>query len=114
MPLSSNKILGIKRPLVVAGIAVLAIIVVAVVWVRRTSASTQFFTEPVQRGPIHNVVNATGAVQASLTVQVGSQVSGQIQAIYADYNSVVKRGQLLAKLDPRNFEAQVAQAKANL
>ncbi len=75
---------------------------------------SQYFTEPVERGSIQQVVNATGNVQAFVTVQVGSQVSGQIQALYADYNSVVKRGQLLAKLDPRNFEADVANFKANL
>ncbi|MBI1955390.1 MAG: HlyD family secretion protein [Acidobacteria bacterium] len=80
----------------------------------RREAATEFFTEAVQRGPIRNVVNATGTVQALLTVQVGSQISGQVQALYADYNSVVKRGQLLAKIDPRTFQAQLEQARANL
>src|SRR5919198_1370966 len=50
--------------------------------------------------------------QKSSPVQVGSQVSGQVEELYADYNSVVKRGQLLAKLDPRNFQAQVENARA--
>jgi HlyD family secretion protein len=59
-------------------------------------------------------VNATGVVQTALTVQVGSQVSGQVQELYADFNSVVKRGQLLAKLDTRNLESQVANARASV
>jgi len=76
--------------------------------------SVSYFTEPVERGSLAKVVNATGTVQPVVTVQVGSQVSGQIQAIYADYNSIVKRGELLAKIDPRNFQAQVADAEASL
>jgi HlyD family secretion protein len=80
----------------------------------RKAAGSQYFTEPVERGSIRTLVNATGNVQAVVTVQVGSQVSGQIQALYADYNSVVKRGQLLAKIDPRNFLAEVENSKANL
>ncbi len=108
------KTLGKRGKLAAIAAVVLAIVVtIAAIFARRTAAANEFFTEPIQRGPIRNVVNATGSVQAVLTVQVGSQVSGQIQALYADFNSVVKRGQLLAKIDPRNFEAQVAQAKAN-
>src|SRR5204862_4411813 len=59
-------------------------------------------------------VNATGAVQTVVTVQVGSQISGQILELYADYNSMVKRGQLLAKIDPRNFQAQLENAQASV
>jgi HlyD family secretion protein len=59
-------------------------------------------------------VNATGVVQTVVTVQVGSQVSGQVEELYADFNSVVKRGQLLAKLDPRNFQAQAENAQASV
>lgn len=80
----------------------------------RHKESISYFTESVERGNIKTVVNATGTLQPVVTVQVGSQVSGQIEAIYADYNSIVKRGQLLAKIDPRNFQAQVEDAEANL
>lgn len=76
--------------------------------------SVAYYTEPVERGSVIKVVNATGTVQPVVTVQVGSQVSGQIQALYADFNSIVKRGELLAKIDPRNFQAQVADAQASL
>lgn len=109
------KILGKNVPLwAIAAVVVVLVVGISAIFVHRTAAANEFFTEPIQRGAIRNIVNATGTVQAVLTVQVGSQVSGQIQALYADYNSVVKHGQLLAKIDPRNFEAQVAQAKANL
>ena len=74
--------------------------------VRKERASAgEFFTAPVDMGSLRTSVNATGAVQTVVTVQVGSQISGQILELYADYNSMVKRGQLLAKIDPRNFQA---------
>src|SRR5690606_4049500 len=57
---------------------------------------------------------ATGVIQPVVTVEVGSQVSGQIQALYADYNSMVRAGQLLARLDPRDIEAQVENSRASL
>jgi HlyD family secretion protein len=68
----------------------------------------------VDRGGIILQVAATGTLQAVTTVQVGTQVSGTIAELYADFNSEVKKGQLLAKLDPALFEAQVQQAEANV
>ena len=114
MPFPMKKTFATRRSrLLAVGILLAAGVAVSVAIMRR-KAATEFFTEAIQRGPIKNVVNATGTVQALLTVQVGSQISGQIQALYADYNSVVKRGQLLAKIDPRTFQAQLEQAQANL
>jgi HlyD family secretion protein len=69
---------------------------------------------PVTRGPIVDTVGATGTLQAVTTVQVGSQVSGSIQSLGADFNSIVKKGQVIARLDPSLIEAQVQQARANL
>ncbi len=74
----------------------------------------QLETARVERGRIEAKVTATGTLSALVTVQVGSQVSGRIQALYADFNSVVKKGELVAKIDPQLFQASVAQAKANL
>src|SRR3989442_128460 len=83
--------------------------------VRKERASAgEFFTAPVDMGSLRTSVNATGAVQTVVTVQVGSQISGQILELYADFNSVVKRGQLLAKIDPRNFQAQTENAQASV
>ena len=81
---------------------------------RQRTPSSQYFTSQVDTGPLRNVVNATGVVQTVVTVQVGSQVSGQVEELYADFNSVVRRGQLLAKIDPRNFQAQVENADASV
>ncbi len=68
----------------------------------------------VDKGNITMTVTATGSVSAVTTVQVGSQVSGIISKLYADFNSHVKKGQLLAELDPTPFEAQVEQQRASV
>jgi HlyD family secretion protein len=73
----------------------------------------QFDTAKVEKGKIVAKVTATGTLSAIVTVQVGSQVSGRIAALYADFNSPVKKGQLVAKIDPALFQAAVDQAKAN-
>ena len=74
----------------------------------------QYKTEKVDRGNISMTVTATGTVSAVTTVQVGSQVSGVIARLYADFNSRVQKGQLLAELDPTPFQAQVEQRRADL
>ena len=71
-------------------------------------------TDPVTRGDIQQAVTATGTVNAVTTVQVGTQVSGTIKNLYVDFNSRVKKGQLIARIDPTMFEAQVAQARATV
>jgi HlyD family secretion protein len=68
----------------------------------------------VERGPLTATVSATGNLNAVITVQVGSQVSGQIRQLFVDFNSPVKKGQLIARIDPDSFEAKVNQAKAEL
>jgi HlyD family secretion protein len=108
-----------KRPArtrrLVAGAVVLAIAVGAVVtWrVTRAPAPVKYETATVDRGRIVAQVTATGTLSAIVTVQVGSQVSGRIAQLYADYNSPVKKGQLIAKIDPELFRAALDQAKAN-
>jgi HlyD family secretion protein len=78
------------------------------------SEEVQYFASEVTRGAIQNTVTATGHVEAVVNVQVGSQVTGQIQSLYADFNSLVTEGQLLARLDPRNLETQFENTRANL
>jgi HlyD family secretion protein len=80
---------------------------------QQTSAA-QYLTAKVERGNLRNTVTATGTLQAVTTVQVGSQASGTISALFADFNSKVKKGQVIAQLDPSTTRAQVDQAKANL
>jgi HlyD family secretion protein len=71
-------------------------------------------TAQIERRDISSYVTAIGTVSAVTTVDVGTQVSGTIKEIYVDYNSTVKKGQMIALIDPTTFEAQVEQAKANL
>src|SRR5919198_1108560 len=71
-------------------------------------------TATVTRGDIVDTVGATGTLQAVTTVQVGSQVSGNISWLGADFNSIVRKGQQIARLDPSLFQTQVEQARANL
>ena len=74
----------------------------------------KYRSEKVVRGDIVATVTATGTVNAVTTVLVGTQVSGTIKDIHVDFNSPVKKGQLIAMIEPAIFEAQVEQAKANL
>src|SRR4249920_1737917 len=106
-----HKFLKIGFPII---ILILVLGVLGVVNRRRANAEVNYFTSAAIRGPLKRVVNATGVVQTVLTVPVGSQVSGQVLELYADFNSVVKRGQLLAKLDPRNLESQVTNSRASV
>jgi HlyD family secretion protein len=81
---------------------------------QRGSKNVQYRTEKVDRGDITMTVTATGTLSAVITVAVGSQVSGVINKLYVDFNSPVKKGQLLAEIDPTPFQAQVDQQRANL
>jgi HlyD family secretion protein len=80
----------------------------------RGKKDEKYKTEPVTRGAVTMTVTATGTLSAVTTVQVGSQVSGVIARLYADFNSHVKKGQLLAELDPTPFQAQVEQRQADV
>src|SRR2546428_1430922 len=81
-------------------------------WTRRSADGPEYVTAPVDRGPITATVAATGTVNPVTTVQVGTYVSGPIQAIYADFNTPVRRGQLLGRIDPRPFQVKVDDATA--
>src|SRR5579864_6100910 len=74
----------------------------------------EYTTARIERGDVESVVSATGNCNAVVTVQVGSQVSGNILELHADFNTKVKKGQLVAVIDPAPFQAKVDQAKANL
>jgi HlyD family secretion protein len=82
--------------------------------VRGRGDAPRFATAAVDRGDVVEVVGATGTLEAVTTVQLGSQVSGTIQKLYADFNSTVRKGQVVARLDPSLFEARLGQARANL
>ena len=97
---------------VLAGVLIAALCL-AYSWSRRP-AQAHFATATVTRGSIVQAVAATGTVNPVTTVQVGTYVSGPIIAIYVDFNSQVNAGELMAKIDPRPFAAQVALAQAAL
>jgi HlyD family secretion protein len=83
-------------------------------YVRRGNTELQINTAPVTRGDIVDSVGATGTLQAVTTVMVGSQLSGNISWLGADFNSIVRKGQVIARVEPSVFEAQLQQARANL
>ncbi|HVO13351.1 MAG TPA: efflux RND transporter periplasmic adaptor subunit [Vicinamibacteria bacterium] len=83
-------------------------------YVRSRRENTRYATVPVDRGDIVDVVGATGLLQAVVTVQVGSQVSGTIAELNADFNSRVKKNQVVARLEQSLFVARLNQAKANV
>ena len=108
------KVLGNKK-VAIAGVAAVAVVAVAALYFWGTGTSApQYMSARVERGNLRNTVTATGALQAVTTVQVGSQASGTISALYADFNSIVKKGQVVAQLDPSVAKAQVDQSRANL
>src|SRR5947208_13487227 len=78
------------------------------------SNAAQFQTATVTRGPITQTVTATGTLNPVVNVQVGSQVSGNIQKLFVDFNSNVKAGDTVAQIDPATFQATVTQAEGDL
>jgi HlyD family secretion protein len=81
---------------------------------RQSAPEPTIMTAVVSRGDIAETVGATGTLQAVTTVQVGTQVSGIVQDLYADFNTLVKKGQVIARLDPSVIQTQIEQARANL
>ncbi len=103
-----------KLLLVVTALAVIAAGVGAYYRYRKAGPEPTVATAAVTQGDIVDTVGATGTVQAVTTVQVGTQVSGTIQELHADFNSLVRKGQVIARLDPSLFQTQIEQAQANL
>ncbi len=94
--------------------AVLAVIAIFATFGFNSKSQDQHFTAKVERGDIHDVVEATGTINAVITVQVGSQVSGVITKLNVDFNSRVRKGDVIALIDPALFEGAVLQASADL
>jgi HlyD family secretion protein len=105
-----------KRKLTVVLAVVAAVTAGAAAYYRGSDAADApaLTTATVTRGSVVETVEATGTLEAVTTVDVGTQVSGTIKALYADYNSQVRKGQVIAQLDPSLFETQVEQARATV
>jgi HlyD family secretion protein len=95
----------------VAGVSLILLFVVRK-WGQTNAAKYQ--TTTVVRGPLTQAVTATGTLNPMVSVQVGSQVSGNVQKLFADFNSDVKAGELVAQIDPALFQATVTQAEGDL
>ena len=115
MPVPPSPRTGPRLPWLI-GIAILLALIGGGAWYWWTAGNppVHYNTALVDRGPITAIVTATGTVNPVVSVQVGSQVSGKITQLMADFNSVVTKGQVLATIDQRPFQARVSQARASL
>ena len=112
---SSTKRLKLPNPMVILGIVVALVVVgVGVRACMPKKAADPYRFGSVTRGDLTRSVSASGTLQALVTVQVGSQVSGLVKEVLVDFNSNVDAGQVLAIIDPQTFEQQVGQANADL
>src|SRR5213082_4323774 len=102
-----------RRNVIVAAVITLLLAFFVLARCGKSSASA-FQTATVTRGPVTQAVTATGTLNPVVSVQVGSQVSGNIQKLFADFNSPVKAGQTVAQIDPVLFQATVTQAEGDL
>ncbi|MCJ7509072.1 MAG: efflux RND transporter periplasmic adaptor subunit, partial [candidate division Zixibacteria bacterium] len=100
--------------IIIVAVLVLTLLLFFILKGKSKKSEAKYITTEVHKGDISIMVTATGALEAVKTVQVGSQVSGTISALYADFNDLVKKGQIVAQLDPTFLKAQVAQAQADL
>src|SRR6058998_3976436 len=102
----------------IVSVVIVAALVGAGVWAylytQSGGSAPKYRLARVERGPLTAAVSATGTLNAVVIVQVGSQVSGQIKALNVDFNSIVKKNQVIARIDPDIFEAKVQQAQADL
>jgi HlyD family secretion protein len=112
MPLSDSYRKHRKAYLISA--AVLILIIGYGYYAKTKTSDPKYTTSVVRRGDLTSAVQATGTINALTTVPVGSYVSGTVQYIFADFNTKVKGGQVLAQLDPAIYEAQVTEARGNL
>ena len=101
-----------KQLFIAAGGAL--VLIIMLVWIFGGSKPPQYVTAPVLRGPLAVTVSATGTLAPRDQVDVGSEVSGRIDALYADYNDHVTKGQKLAKINTDQIVAQLDQARATL
>ncbi len=104
-------------PKIVFGVAIVALLGAgALYWTSRKAdgAESAYRTATVERGDIRVAISATGTLSAISTVTVGSQISGQVTDVLVDYNSEVKKGEVLARIDPSTYEAQIEQGNAQI
>lgn len=102
-----------NKRFIIIGVIIIALIF-SLFWLKKSKNKVQYETAKIRKNTIVQVVEASGTINPVTTVNIGSQVSGLIKEIYVDFNSQVKKGQLLAQIDTSLFEAQLQQATANI
>lgn len=95
-------------------VVIIALLLIGFLYLRNEKGEGKYITAEVVRGYVSEVITATGTLNAVVTVQVGSQVTGRIKTLNADFNSQVKKGQVVAEIDPDPFQARVDREKASL
>jgi HlyD family secretion protein len=105
-----------KKNIIIVSVIIIIILLTtgAFMLFKNRESGPKFKVDRATKGDIKATVTATGTMNAVVNVLVGTQVSGTIKTLYVDFNSLVKKGQILAQIDPATFQAQVEQAKANL
>ena len=105
-----------KKPITI--VLIVALVVAGLYYVfganRNSKPEIKYITVPIEKGTLKAEINSTGTIKPRVEVQVGSQVSGTIKKLFADFESVVKEGEVIALIDPDTYKAKVGQAKANL
>ncbi|MEJ6678023.1 biotin/lipoyl-binding protein, partial [Parasphingorhabdus sp.] len=103
-----------RRHPVISGL--LAVLLIAILYkvIVPSAADYEYIAEPVTRGEVSRIVSASGKLRALNTINVGSEISGQVTDVYVDFNSPVTAGQVLARIDPTRIEATVTQARAQV
>lgn len=112
--MSATEYVRQHKGIAVAAAAALLVLAAAGWAVRSRAGAPRYVTARVDEGPITSAVQATGTINPLTTVPVGSYVSGTVKYVFADFNSRVRAGQVLAQLDPVIYEAQVEQARGNV
>jgi HlyD family secretion protein len=105
-----------KKNIIIVSVIIIIILLTtgAFMLFKNRESGPKFKVDRATKGDIKATVTATGTMNAVVNVLVGTQVSGTIKTLYVDFNSIVKKGQILAQIDPATFQAQVEQARANL
>lgn len=111
--LLSFRVTFIKRNWIWLIVVIAGVVIFAAFRFNRPNTA-EYFSSKVERGDIRDIIQATGTINPVTSVQVGSQVSGMISKLYVDFNSKVKKGQVIAEIDPSLFQGAVLQARADL
>ena len=107
-------LIWVRRHPVISGLIAVLLLIILYKLIVPSAADYEYVTEPVTRGEVARIVSASGKLRALNTINVGSEISGQVTDVYVDFNSPVTAGQVLARIDPTRIEARVTQARAQV